>query len=175
MISSTAQNRIVKIGDTSGSVAPSGVWYIDIVVAKSEAGVRRVPLHPTIIQMGFLAHVETMRQKGYETIWPGLNPKGGYLSNRASDWHANLLDRALGKEHRTARKIVYHSTRHNFIDRLRAARVPKDVRHAIVGHEPDEQSGRKHVEEVYGDGYELDVLAEAVAKVEYPGLILPLP
>ncbi|EME67971.1 integrase family protein [Paramagnetospirillum caucaseum] len=152
-----------------------GVWYIDIVKAKSEAGVRRVPLHPTIMQMGFLAHVENMRQKGYETIWPGLNPKGGYLSNRASHWHADLLNLALGKEQRTARKVVYHSTRHNFIDRLRAARVPKDIRHAIVGHEPEDRNSAKHVEDDYGLGYEVSVLAEWVSRVEYPGLILPTP
>ena len=152
-----------------------GIWYLDIVKAKSEAGVRRVPLHPIILGLGFLAHVESLREKGYDSIWPGLNPKGGYLSNRASDWHAVLLNRALGKEQRTARKVVYHSTRHNFIDRLRAAKVPKDIRHAIVGHEPEDRSSSKHVEDDYGLGYDVSVLAEWVARVEYPGLILPTP
>jgi integrase len=68
-------------------------------------------------------------------------------------------------------RAVFHSFRHGFTDALRAAGESRDIRRALTGHSgegTDEGYGAKAMVRRYG----LPRLAEAVAKVSYPGLDL---
>ncbi len=61
---------------------------------------------------------------------------------------------------------VFHSFRHNFKDACRAAELPKEVHDRLTGHSSGD------VGSAYGLGIPLDVLARAIAKVNYPDLNL---
>ena len=129
---------------------------------KTEAGVRRVPIHASLVELGLLDHVERLRAEGAERVFPNLRPGArGYLSDIPSKFFADLIDRALGKE----APVVFHSFRHTFITRLRAARVEPLLRMAIVGHDP----GETH--ENYGE-QDIVALDAELQKVTYPGLDL---
>ena len=68
-------------------------------------------------------------------------------------------------------RAVFHSFRHGFTDALRAAGESRDIRRALTGHSgegTDEGYGAKAMVRRYG----LPRLAQAVAKVSYPGLDL---
>ena len=98
---------------------------------KTEQSVRYVPLHPFIVDLGFLDYVSTLREAGHVRVFPTWRPgKTGKYSNPASKWYARLL-RDLGLK--TA-QLTYHSHRHTVIDRMRAAQVDRDARYLICGH-----------------------------------------
>ena len=72
---------------------------------------------------------------------------------------------ALGKKHGD-QKIDNHGFRHNFVTALAAASVNSEIALELRGHE------QKGMSAVYIKALPLAVLAEAVAKVDYPGLDL---
>jgi len=129
---------------------------------KTPAGVRRVPIHSELRALGLLRRVERLRSDGEVRLFPNLQPgPRGYLSDKPTKFYQDLIDRAVGKD----APVVFHSFRHTFITRLRAARVERFLRMAIVGHDP----GETH--EDYGE-QDIAALNAEVQKVEYPGLNL---
>ena len=106
-----------------------------------------------------------LRTSGEKRLFPDLRAGArGYLSDIPSKFFADLIDRALGKD----APVVFHSFRHTFITRLRAAKVEPLLRMAIVGHDP----GETH--EGYGD-QDIGSLNAEVQKVRYPAFeICPL-
>lgn len=109
------------------------------------------------------AYVASLGDSDDERAFPAW-AKGadGYYSSGMSKWFGRLLHSL----ELTDPKLVFHSFRHTFIDGLRAGRVDKTVRAALVGHENGD------VEGLYGDGYPPTVLQEAVGAVRYSGLDL---
>lgn len=83
----------------------------------------------------------------------------GKLTGAFSKWWARFTD-DLGV---TDPLKTFHSLRHCFKDACRAARLSEEVHDALTGH----VSGA--VGRTYGRGVPLPVLADAVAKVTYPG------
>jgi integrase len=129
---------------------------------KTKAGHRMVPVHPALIELGLLSHLEAARSGAVERLFPDIDagPRG-YLSHAPSKFFGRVLDGTVGKD----TGLVFHSFRHTFITALRRAGVPKDVRMRIVGHE----DGDTH--DSYGDDV-LPILNDAVSRVTYPGLDL---
>jgi integrase len=113
---------------------------------KNRSSRRNVPLHPMIIEAGFLTWVKA-REDG--PLFPGTSSAAG---KRYSRWARKLV---------ADKSKVFHSWRHTVKDRMRAARVPDVEQRAILGH------AGNGVADAYGLGYPLKVLAEAVAKITY--------
>ena len=65
----------------------------------------------------------------------------------------------------------FHSFRHTFISFARICKADPEIRRALVGHQPGD------VDAMYGitGGYPLGPLADAIARIEFPGLKLPSP
>lgn len=84
---------------------------------KTATSTRVVPIHPALIEVGFLDLVERRRRDGAERIFPELKWRsaGGYLTN-LSRWFAALLDRL----ELTSRALVFHPFRHGWIDAARS-------------------------------------------------------
>lgn len=59
---------------------------------------------------------------------------------------------------------MFHSFRHSFKRACRAARIEEELHDALTGH-TSASVGRR-----YGDGVPLEVLAEAIVKVDYKSL-----
>jgi integrase len=137
---------------------------------KNASSRRVVPIHPELVRLGFLRFVEEVGQGGgskariFPLLTPG--PKGG-LGEAWSKWFGRYI-RALGI---TNRASVFHSFRHSFKDALRAARVSEDLNDALTGHSGG-GVGRAYGAKEMVRRFGLPILAEAVAKVSYPGLDL---
>lgn len=150
----------------------SDVWFLDVNdegegrSVKTRSSVRRVPVHPRLVELGLLRYVEGRRRMGPDaTLWPDLRPDGrGDLSGNFSKWWGRYFRKHAGID--DPRK-VFHSFRHTFKDACRRAGLGEEVHDALTGH-----SGGG-VGRSYGSGVPLRVLAEALAKVGYPGFALP--
>lgn len=127
---------------------------------KSPASVRRIPLHPDLIALGFAAFVE---QRGKAARSKRLFDEVGFgsdgqASTRFSKWFARLLD-SVGV---TDEGVVFHSFRHNAEDALRNALQPQYVIDRIVGHSDGKVSSQ------YGIGVDLETAFSAVTLMKLP-------
>lgn len=130
---------------------------------KNTGSRRQTPVHPELKRLGFLEHVQKMRQQGNQRLFPDM-PMGsdGYYSSVYSKRFISLLVNLKVKREQNA----FHSLRHNFEDACRNSGISKEIMSALQGHSESGMSGR------YGAGYSLEVLNEAMYQLEYKGLDL---
>lgn len=132
---------------------------------KNASSVRDIPLHPELIRLGFLEHVEGLRSGGGKHIFPrwSRNVQGEF--GETSKWLNAYLCRIGVK---TSRLLVFQSMRHNFADALRNAGYHEAQFKPLLGH------SEMTVTRGYGTAPDLplSVSAEMVAAVAYPGLDL---
>lgn len=131
---------------------------------KTATSTRVVPIHPALIEVGFLDLVERRRRDGAERIFPELKWRsaGGY-STDLSRWFAALLDRLELK----SRALVFHSFRHGWIDAAREADVPERIQDVLGGWAAKGQAAK------YGNLQALPVNLRHLSKVGYEGFVLP--
>lgn len=138
----------------------SGVWVLDLnentpdKKLKTDAtSFRLIPLHPKLVELGFLKYCETLRKAGFQRVFPELSyssTDARYAKEPIRKMSAIL--KALGMP-RTGDK-VFHCLRHNLNDAL--ARVPmealpyadqnlrKFIRHKIMGHKQADDVNAQH-------------------------------
>lgn len=123
---------------------------------KTEAGHRDVPL----VGAALWAAQRAMATEG-PYLFPVFQPK-----QAGKDFNATTASSALVKwlreNHLATAKQGVHSFRHSLADRLRNAGISKEMREAIGGWQT------KGISEVYGQGYSLRVLQEAMQKIVLP-------
>lgn len=152
-----------------------GIWCIEIKGGgdkhvKSRAAERRIPIHPELLQSGFVDHVRQLARDGKTRIFPDIEVgAGGYLSDTTSKWFRRFLLHTLGAKTVGIDKLVFHSFRHTMKDALREAGVGERVQDALLGHETD------HVSSQYGEGYKVRRLFEEITKVSHNGTALVKP
>jgi len=147
-----------------------GIWYIDIneldegKSLKTESSRRKIPLHPELIECGFLSYVSSLKSG---SLFPDLKTdSNGRNTANWSKWF-NRYKVEVGVTIPTKAKKDFHSFRHGFKDACRAARIEEEVHDALTGH-ASASVGRR-----YGsDGVPLKIRAEAIAKIRFPGLDL---
>jgi integrase len=126
---------------------------------KTRSSRRRVPIHPELVRLGFLAFVEEQRKAGHVRVFPELKATSyGSLTAAWSKWWGRHA-RELGVN--DSRK-VFHSLRHLWKSVAREV-MPEEHSDRISGH----ASGS--VGRSYGV-MPLRVLAESVAKMRYEGV-----
>ena len=154
--------RVEDVYETDGHPVIHIREYEGRTIKTAEARAE-LPIHPELLRLGFLEFVEGQRETGLFGLFPD-----GKASNRGQHG-AKLGERfsahvkALGLE---GRKLGMHSFRHNFQDRLRAAELPYSTALALARRKELGSGGD------YGFGLSLAQIAEAIAKIEYPGLDL---
>ncbi len=137
-----------------------GVWCLRIHDAgdrklKNRSSMRDVPIHPKLIESGFLAFVDA--RKGGELLFSSLKADGrGRVYQRMQRRLSRLIRGVISDE-----RVVPYSFRHTFRDMLRVAEVPQDVGDRLMGHT---SPGRK-ISEGYG-GAQIAVLAKWVARLD---------
>ncbi|ASP99295.1 tyrosine-type recombinase/integrase [Sinorhizobium meliloti] len=147
-----------------------GIAYIEVtddgedLSLKNSGSRRRIPVHRTLKEIGFLRFAERQRKLGHKRLFPDFpKAKDGTYSTAYSRKFSNLL-KALEVKHD---KISFHSFRHTFEDACRNSRIPLDFVNALQGHAQQGMAGR------YGSGlYGLKLLAEEMGKLEYDMLDL---
>lgn len=125
---------------TADVIKRDGVWLLDInenddgKSVKSAAGERWVAIHSKLIELGFIDHVERMREAGESLVFPGiLTAKSRTASLYVSDWF-RVRCRALGLYQKWR---DFHALRTTVGTALRAVDPPlgEALITAIMGHE----------------------------------------
>ena len=158
----TSQLRIEDI------VKKENVWMISIDEAegksvKTTSSIRKVPVHPTLISLGFIDYVKIIKSKGFDRVFPELTKeRDGYSSKISRHYNEKFLP-ALGVWKKQV-KVLY-STRHTFINRCYKKGVDRDIIKSIVGHEPD------FTMDVYGGNpFTTKQLYQGISKVSYSNI-----
>lgn len=130
---------------------------------KNENSRRRIPVHPTLLDLGFGQFLRSRQESGSDRLFPDLEMgKDGYYSSPFSKYFGRFLVSVGAKGPKTS----FHSFRHNFEDACRDADVPPEVMNTLQGHGESGMAAR------YGKGYVLRKLDEWVSKISYEGLDL---
>ena len=137
-----------------------GIWCFRIhdrgeKKLKNRSSMRDIPLHPKLIEAGFLTFVEA--RKGGALLFSSLKADGnGRVYQRMQRRLSRLIRGVIADE-----RAVPYSFRHTFRDLIRLAEVPAEVGDRLMGHT---SPGRK-ISEGYG-GDQVAVLAKWVAKLD---------
>jgi integrase len=133
---------------------------------KTNSSERIVPVHSSLIDLGFMQFVEQRRRAGEIKLFAEVGMGStGYRSTTFSQWFRRFIDKAGADSPKTC----FHSFRHGFRDALREARIDRDITLALGGWT---SVGAASVSDAYGSGYRIATLKEAIDRVRYRGLDL---
>ena len=158
----TAQLRIEDI------IKKENVWMISIDEAegksvKTTSSIRKVPVHPTLISLGFIDYVKIIKSKGVDRVFPELTKQRDGYSTKISQHYNEKFLPSVGVWKKQV-KVLY-STRHTFINRCYKKGVDRDIIKSIVGHEPD------FTLDVYGGSpFTPKQLYKGISKVSYSNI-----
>lgn len=121
---------------------------------KTTASIRLVPIHQTLIELGFLDWVKKQTKgKQNNPIFPSFISKCEKDFSKTATRRLNPYLRKIGI---TDSRKVFHSTRHNFADELRTNNVQEYNIKKLLGHSEGGVTGG------YGKGASITMLKEAV-------------
>jgi integrase len=124
---------------------------------KNSSSRRVLPIHPALIKLGLLLHVESIRATGADRLFPELEAVRGKLGHAPSKW----FGRYKIKQGITDPKKTFHSFRHTLIDELRDSGVQDSLIKRIVGHEDSSATFG-----IYGSRTPLRAMVEALTHVK---------
>ncbi len=119
-----------------------GIWHFVIIESegeddkgsektsvKTDAGNREVPLHPTLIELGFLDYVAARKETKEDVLWANLTAGArGHAKNFSNWWNGHTRVDGFKKKYVTAdKKKVFHSFRHTLRNEMKQAMVDKHV------------------------------------------------
>jgi integrase len=144
-----------------------GVWCFDVnddgdKKLKTLSSKRIAPIHPTLIKLGFLEHVASMKAAGHHRLWMNLHwrKEDGY-GNAFGKWFQRF-----NRQHVTTDPLKsFHSLRHTFADTLKQQGEQEALISELMGHANGNiTTGR------YGKRYRSQALLKAVSDLSYPGV-----
>ncbi|WP_303698497.1 site-specific integrase, partial [Brevundimonas naejangsanensis] len=136
---------------------------------KTAASERFIPVHPTLIEIGFMTFVEQRRAAGAVRLFSELQKSTtGYYSDPFSKWFRRFLERAGA----TREKTCFHSFRHCYRDALRESRIEHEIALALGGWSSGNGNEGGETAAAYGRGYRAQTLCEAMGRIAYPDLDL---
>lgn len=148
------------------------IWYFDLahheIKLKRPSSKRRVPLHDSIIELGFLKEAVEGRDQN-ERLFPELEPNGrGSFSDAVGKRVGRMvdsLDIKLVRVDDTEADGALHPFRHHGITQLENRRVPGGITDALSGHSSKERKGerRRYTDEIY-----LTVLRDTINMLDIP-------
>lgn len=129
---------------------------------KNQNSKRKVPVHPKLIELGFIDFVNEQKKNKQQLLFNKLSysPKNKY-NKKMSAWFARYLEE-IGI---TQESKVFHSFRHLVKQSLRNYGVPKEFQNAICGWSGDDIG-----EKVYGGEVPIEILYKEICKLKYPVL-----
>jgi integrase len=136
-----------------------GVWVLDINEAtpdktlKNKQSRRQVPLHPRLVEMGFLTYCDRLKAEGFRRVFPELTwAKTDARYAKETIRKMSRMLELLGMP-RNGQK-VFHCLRHNLNNallRLPASALPyaddhlrKFIRYTLLGHQPGDDVNVRH-------------------------------
>jgi integrase len=143
---------------------------------KTASSIRRVPVHPRLIDLGFLNFVTNRREivGPAGSLWPGFEDRSKMASraNKWSEWFNGYLARYVVDD--PVKK--FHSFRGTFKRYGRAAGLDEIVINHLVGHSNYSVAARygrkRDADGIRDSGYPMTRLAEEIAKVHFNGVAI---
>jgi integrase len=137
------------------------VQCIHIQKGKTADARRLVPVHPKLVELGFINYAKHLQETGEEFLFPhlteGANGKGKNAGRQFSDW--------LDEVGITDKRKVFHSFRHTAITRLHATGANPAHVMQITGHSSETQGVHFHT---YTHDVGLKALSDTLKKLVYP-------
>ncbi|MDI7920702.1 site-specific integrase [Ferirhizobium litorale] len=146
------------------------VWYVDInrddeeqtgKRVKNDSSIRRIPVHPTLINLGFLDFVGSV--PAGQRLFPDIEIGPATQRHRQASKMFNKLLSVAGIK---GPKKVWHSLRHSFEQACRDSGVDSAIMDQLQGHV------QKGMRGVYGEGYGLPALSSAIQSIRYKSVDL---
>ncbi|MBD7940122.1 site-specific integrase [Brevundimonas guildfordensis] len=140
----------------------------DFVVShKTENARRNIPIHPQLIDLGFLSYVQRRKDAGDERLFPGwkLSGDGRKLYSSAS-WIRSLNEKQIPAITMRRPKPTLYSFRHTWKTQMAICGVPTQYQNQILGHA---QSG---MDEHYLGRMDIEHTYKAISRVSFDKLDL---
>ena len=67
---------------------------------------RYVPIHPKLIELGFLEYAERVKLEGHQLLFPEFKPKRGKASAQAAEWFGDFLEEIGVRDDTPGNRIV---------------------------------------------------------------------
>ena len=139
-----------------------GLWCIDINESrpdqslKTKASARVVPLHPLLIERGFIRYVKGLPLDS--RVFPGLRRIKDRYSHKESDAFKNVLKSAgvVGKK-------SFHSFRHTVMNYLSLKDIPVQTIRDLVGHDQQGTAERFYIKRLRPK----DLMEKMVLKLDF--------
>ncbi len=144
------------------------IWFMFVedseeTKVKTENAIRKVPIHPQLIELGFIDYVGTLKkQKKGRVFWELTEDRDGFASHLSRHYNQRVLPN-LGVWKKYT-KVLY-CTRHTFINKLYTERVDENVIKVLVGHEKGFT-----MKQYGGEPFTPERLLEEISKVNYSGI-----
>ena len=129
---------VLKIDETERGNPERGAALTKSV--KTLAGWRKVPIHPVLVDAGFLRFLEAERKAGartpFERHWkPWRDPATGAVTHSHSivKWGSRELQRLRKAGVIQGRQSYFHSLRHTFVTMLAKAGISEEWRAGLAG------------------------------------------
>ncbi|WP_036165116.1 site-specific integrase [Massilia sp. 9096] len=132
---------------------------------KTDAGRRIVPVHDSLISLGLLDYLQTVRHAGRSVLFPELIGGRDGPGQAASKQFARYCNR-VGLDDPA---LVFHSFRHGAVSRMRTAGIAKELSMVVVGHTPGDD-----VHDTYGDiknDFSIADRKRAIDTLRYDGVL----
>lgn len=160
MLSGMRIGEIVTL--CKGNVRLEGQTYVfdvnedaDNKTVKSDAGIRLVPVHSRLLELGLLDWIKLTCKGGpTKPLFPSLtSQKEGDPASKLSKRLNRYLEKVGIKSNKT---ISFHSLRHGFVDQLRNSNVEEYIIHKVIGH------AGQSVTSLYGKGASIERCKDVV-------------
>ena len=132
---------------------------------KTAAAVRAIPIHPTLLKMGFIDYVRSVESKA---LWPELKKNANGYGNPISKAFIRHLEE-VGVRKDSDRSKVFHSLRDTFNNACEMIReITPEVRKTLMGHEQNGANEKsylapKSIQRLKKEGIDLLVYQETIA------------
>lgn len=141
-----AELRRCDVRDEAGVVILD-IRPTDARAGKNETMQRMIPLHPAIIEEGFLEYVARLPDDPLGPLFPSVAArKDGTRTTNAQAAHGRWMRNVVGIK--DPKKAPAHSWRHRMEDELRKARISHEAQDAITGRHNPRNAGAG-----YGKGF----------------------
>lgn len=144
------------------------VWFFNITNERADQNLknkpskRKVPIHPKLIELGFIDFVKEVRKAKKDRLFYQLTySKKTRYTHAMGAW----FGRYLTKLNIIGRNKVFHSFRHTVKPYLRDAGIAQEYQNKIMGWSSSDIGER-----VYGGEIPVDVLNREICKLQYPFL-----
>lgn len=134
---------------------------------KNQGGERRIPIHPHLVDLGFVSYAKA--QHGKDRLFDKLTagPNEPRIAGNWGRWFARYLRNTCGV---TDERMTFHSFRHSFKHYARMSHIPKDLHDLMTGHVLPAAA-----DDYGGLTYPLNQLVPAIERYRVPGFKLPPP